>query len=206
MERIILEDIGAVEAAKKAALVLKIGGIVLYPTDTIYGLGVDATNKKAVALLKAIKGRETKKPISILVRDVDAISAYGVLSNKARALAEKYMPGPLTLVLPATTLVPEEVSLHGTIGVRIPDNELCIAMTRAFNAPITATSANKSGMQSAETVREILEQFSYHVKDIALVIDGGKRKSEKSSTVVSCVGEKVFVLREGVITKAELGL
>ena len=206
MQRLQLDVIGVEVAAKRAAEVLRHGGIVLYPTDTIYGLGVDALNAKAVEKVRTLKGRDKKKPISILVSDIASISKYGVMSERARALARRFMPGPLTLVLPATNDVPSEVTLHGTIGIRIPNNELCLAMTKFFNGPITTTSANKSGRETPKTASAVLEQFGFSGDEIDLVIDGGERKSDKASTVVSCVGEAPAILREGVISKGELGI
>lgn len=206
MEQLQLEIVGTEIAAKKATEVLKGGGLVLYPTDTIYGLGVDAMNSKALEKLRELKGREKKKPISILVPSIESISNYGVMNAKALELAERFMPGPITLVLPATNEVPDEVTLHGTIGVRLPSNDFCLAMTKTFNGPVTSTSANKSGRETGNTVSEILDQFGFSAKGIDLVIDGGVRKSEKASTVVSCVGENPAVLREGVISREELGL
>lgn len=206
MELLSLKDTGIPGAVAKAAEVLSAGGIVLYPTDTIYGFGVDARNAEAVARLKALKGRETKKPISVLVADMEALERCGTLNESARSLAKRFLPGPLTIVIPADPTMPADVMLNHTIGVRIPDDAFCLALARAFPNPVTTTSANLAGHGTPNGVEELLWQFGPKVAEIALVIDAGILPERASSTVVSCVGETPQVLREGAISRVELGL
>lgn len=203
MEILKLEDVGVEQAAKKAAAVLKKGGLVLFPTDTIYGLAADATNPKALALLRELKGREKKKPISVIVPSIESISTYAVMDETARSLAERFLPGALTLVMPATRNIPEELQLNGAIGIRIPDHAFCLALARAFGKPYTATSANRSGRETPASVREVMLQFGHCVNDIALAIDAGDRRGT-ASTVVTTVDGVPYVLRDGAIPREEI--
>ncbi|HEY0979289.1 MAG TPA: L-threonylcarbamoyladenylate synthase [Candidatus Paceibacterota bacterium] len=206
MEILRLEEVGVERAAKRAAEMLRKGKLVLYPTDTLYGLGADATNARALALLRELKGREKKKPLSVLVPDHASISRYAHLNDTARALAERFLPGALTLVLPATDRIPAEITLNGAIGIRIPDDSFSLALARAFGKPVTATSANKSGRETPATVEEVICQFGPDAHEIALAIDGGSRKGNIGSTVVSIVSDTPYVLREGAITRTALGI
>lgn len=206
MEIIKLSEANTEEAAKRAARVLEKGGIVLYPTDTLYGLGVDATNEEAIERLKDLKGRDKKKPISVIVPSVEHISAYAHMNAPAKQLAEKFFPGALTLVLPAKDTISKELTLNDSIGVRIPDDAFCLALAREFGLPFTTTSANKAGRETAKDVRHVLEQFGNHVHEISLVIDGGERRGEHPSTVVQVTGDTPYVLREGALSRAQLGV
>lgn len=205
MELIRLDGKNTEAAAKKAAEALRKGGIVAYPTDTLYGLGVDPWNREAVERLKALKGRERKKPISVIVPDVDHIRACAEMNETAEALAEKFLPGPLTLVMTAKRM-PEDVMLQGTIGIRVPNDPFCLALGRAFGHPYTTTSANKTATSVPTTADELMRHFGHQLHQIAVIIDGGPRSSTVPSTVVSCVGPTPFVLREGALSKADLGL
>lgn len=205
MEVITLDGKNTEAAARKAADVLKKGGIVAYPTDTVYGLAVDPWNPVAVEALKSLKGRERKKPISVIVPDVHHISACAEMNEAARTFAEKFLPGPLTLVMTAKRM-PPDIMLQGTIGVRVPNDPFCLALARAFGHPYTTTSANKTGIGVPGTVEELMRHFGRELPKIALIIDGGPREGKVPSTVVSFIGPTPYVLREGVLTKAELGL
>ncbi len=204
MEILRLSEVGVEEAARKASRVLKKGGLVLFPTDTLYGIAADATNPKALALLRELKGREKKKPISVIVPDIASIERYAITNEASRLLAERFLPGALTLVLSAKNTIPEELLLNEAIGIRIPDDPFCLALARAFGKPYTATSANKSGRETPSTVREVLMQFGHEVNDIALAIDDGDRNGRKPSTVVTTVDGVPYVLREGAIPRGQI--
>lgn len=204
MEILRLTEVNIEQAAQKAALVLKKGGVVLFPTDTLYGLAVDATNPKALAKLRELKGREKKKPISVILSDVASIATYAEMNDAARSLAERFLPGALTLVMKATKHIPEELQLNGAIGIRIPDDSFCLALARAYGKPYTATSANKAGRETPAIIREVLTQFGHEVNDIALAIDDGDRNGKKPSTVVTTVNGVPYVLREGAIPSSEI--
>jgi len=206
MDMLRLEDTGEEEAARQAAKALAEGGLVLYPTDTLYAIGADATNPEAVARLRELKGRDAKKPISVAVRSVEEMSRYGEMNAAARSLAERFLPGALTLVVPATRRIPGDIQLDGSIGIRVPDDGFARALVRAFDRPVTATSANRSGLETPPTVEGVIAQLGPLASGIALAIDGGARAGALPSTVVSCVGDAPYVLREGRITREELDL
>ncbi len=192
-------------AAKEAAEALRAGGIVVYPTDTVYGLAVNPFNSEAVKRLRSLKRREAKKPISVIVPSAAHMDAIAHVSDKARALAERHLPGPLTLVMRGKDM-PEEITLNEAIGVRIPAEPFCIALSEAFGHPYTTTSANKSGHAVPETIEALMDHFRFDLEDIALFVDGGPRPSRFASTVVSCVDETPYILREGALSREELGL
>lgn len=203
MERVNLSE-GLEKAAVQAASVLKKGGIVAYPTDTIYGLAV-ALTREGIARLQELKGREKGKPISIVVRDLAMMEEYGRLTDAARALAEKFLPGPLTLVVQAKEGIPSELAFDGSIGIRIPDDAFCVALSQAYGAPYTATSANLAGEETPEDADALSAHFGEGA-DIALIVDGGTRAGGTPSTVVSFLQDSPKVLREGKLSAAELGL
>jgi L-threonylcarbamoyladenylate synthase len=173
--------------------------IILYPTDTVYGLGVDATDADAVRALKALKSRSDGQPISIIVADIAMAERYAEVTPLARKLADKFLPGKLTIVLMAKNLPDEITAGTGTVGVRIPAHPAPLALVRELGKPITATSANVSGMTTMNTPTEILKQFGEKAAAITRVIDGGALPESLPSTVVDARGEAVAILREGAI-------
>lgn len=201
MEMLTLTDAGIGKAAEKAARILANGGVVLFPTDTVYGLAADATNPRALAKLREIKGREKKKPISVVVPSIASIPTYAVMDDTARSLADRFLPGAITLVLKATPNIPSELTLAGKVGIRIPDDAFCLALANAFGKPYTATSANRSGRETPSSVKEAILQFGHHAHDIDLVIDAGPHDGKKPSTVVTTVDGAPYVLREGAISR-----
>ncbi|MEK9176687.1 MAG: L-threonylcarbamoyladenylate synthase [Patescibacteria group bacterium] len=175
-------------------------GIILYPTDTIYGLGVDATDAEAVARLITLKGRDEKKPISIAVADIAMMEEYADVTPLARKLARAFLPGKLTLVLTAKdTLAPALTAGTGTIGIRIPKHLLVERLIREIGKPITATSANVSGREPEKTPEKILAQFGGNASSITKVYDLGELPESAPSTVVDARGTESVVLREGAI-------
>lgn len=206
MEIIQLQEVGTKKAVEKAVAILKKGGIIVYPTDTLYGLGVDARNGEAVARLKALKGRESKKPISVIVSDIAHMAKCGVMNESAKILAAKFLPGPLTLVLPAHPSMPTEIQLNGAIGIRIPKDEFCTKLAHAYQHPITTTSANVSGLPTKRTIRDIMWHFGPAIAHIGLVIDAGELPESLPSTVVRCTDDTPYVLREGALPRTALGL
>ncbi len=181
--------------------------MILYPTETIYALGALALDDAAIERLYAIKGREVGKPVSWLVRDISDIQAYAIVSDLAMSIAQKFLPGPLTLVLPAKEFVPDRfISPDKTIGFRISSDTLAQRLIeqvmRKYNMPLTCTSANVSGNPTLSLPADILLQLGECCRDVQ-VIDGGERAGV-ASTVVRVIGEEIVVLREGVISSAIL--
>lgn len=202
-----VEDVGIEAAAQEAARVLREGGVILYPTETVYGLGVDASNPDALTKLYSLKNRSKYKTALIAVGSVADIKQYGVMNALSRSLAERFLPGPLTLVLAATDHAGEGIRRDdGTIGIRVPDDAFCMALGTKFKGAYTSTSANIGGQQPASSVQEILAQFGEKASDISLIIDDGERNSGASSTIVSCITEVPVILREGAVSREELGI
>lgn len=191
------------EDLKAAGKVLKAGGIVAFPTDTVYGLGAVFDDEQAVKKIFAAKGREEKKPLSILVSDQEQVTLLSDLENgemakKAKRLMEKYWPGALTLIFRKKPGIPDVVTAGGeTVGIRMPDLELTRELIRAAGKPLAAPSANTSGKRSAVSAQEVLEDLD---GKIDMVIDGGTCQIGVASTVVDMTGKTPKILREGVIT------
>lgn len=178
--------------------------IVLYPTDTLYGLGVDATNEEAIQSLFLLKGRDEKKPLSIMVSDSDMIERYAEVTPLARTLIETFLPGKLTIVLDTKDLPITLTAGTGTVGVRIPDHKKALALVCERSVPITATSANVSGMETKHSVPEILAQFGEKANMITRIIDDGILPPSAPSTVVDARGDTPIILREGAITGEDI--
>lgn len=193
--------------AKRAAGILRAGGLVIYPTDTVYGLGADAFSDEAVAKIYTVKARDESKPVHCVVASLDMAAEYGELNDTARALAKKFLPGPLTLVVEKKTGISSGIAQGiETIGFRIPKDDFCIALAHEFGRPYTTTSANVSGMETGKTPQAVLEQLGDKAVLVDLVIDAGELPRSKPSTVVGVHGKEVVVLREGAIPTAKLGL
>lgn len=170
--------------------------MVAHPTETCYGFAVDIFNKKAVLALYHLKQMELDKPVSILVRDLQEAEAYGVFNEKARALAQKYWPGPLTIIVPRTALLPEWINPGvDCVGIRVSSNKKARQLVEAFGGALTTTSANKHGEPQAYTVQEILDQGL--VPDA--IIDSGRIGSVAPSTILKVVGDEVELIRQGPI-------
>lgn len=186
-----------------AADVLLQGGILVYPTDTIYGLGADPFNAGAVSRLQAVKQRFEAKPILLIAHSLDSVrTVVRTLSLEALQLAEQFWPGPLTLVLPARDDVPEAITQgSGTVGVRIPSNTLCLRLTELFGGPITSTSANITGQPTPPDVGGIIAMLGEAVN---LYVDAGPVESVKPSTIVDLAQDPPRILREGAISCASV--
>lgn len=200
MESLHLSRVDIHSAAQKAAEILVRGGMIVYPTDTLYGLGVDAFSDETVDKVYALKARDPKKPIHAVFANVDMIEEYAEINAAARTLIQEFLPGPLTLVLRKKSQVQGGIARGmETIGVRIPDNMFCVATADAFGRPFTATSANTAGNVTGRTIPEILEQFGEGKSYIDLVVDAGELVVRKPSTVVDVTSGVPVILREGAI-------
>jgi len=195
------------ELAREAATVLKQGGVVLYPTDTLYGLGADALSDEAVDALYALKGRDEKKPMHAIVADIAMAERYGEVTDLAKKLLAGFPQGLISVIVkkkPAhTTGIFRGIE---TFGFRIPHTEFCSAMLLAFDGPITATSANASGQESKRSLGGILAQLGPGVSLIDLALDGGEIPERKPSTVVDVSSGEMVVLREGAVSAQEVAL
>ncbi len=183
---------------KAAVRVLKTGGVLVFPTETSYGIGCDATNAKAVRRVFELKGRVKEKGTPLIVSSLAMARRYGVFSKTALTLAKKYWPGPLTLVLPASGTSPGDVPAQkGTIALRMSSHPIARALARGLGRPIVATSANLSGQPPAFR-HEDLPAW----KDI-FVVDVGRLLKSKPSTVVRVIADRVEVLRQGSISPTQ---
>ncbi|HUQ30275.1 MAG TPA: L-threonylcarbamoyladenylate synthase [Candidatus Paceibacterota bacterium] len=206
MTRILsLTDDVVADLAKEAADVLRSGGVVLYPTDTLYGLGADALSNEAVDRVYAVKGRDPKKPMHAIVKSVETAQSYGEITEEARRLAARFWPGPLTLVLKKKSVVRTGIARDmDTIGLRVPQNQFCRALCEAFGGLITTTSANISGAPPVFRPADILAQLGNHADRIDLVIDAGVLPESKPSTLIDLSTDTLTLLREGKISIEEI--
>ncbi len=204
-ERVELSAQNMEEVAAKAVAVLRAGGIVLYPTDTLYGLGADVTNKEVVEKIYTIKGRDVQNPVSVIVPHINAAASLVEITPLGRRLSATFLPGPLTIVMQKTLSAPAWLNpSQSTIGIRIPKQKLCLSIASQLGRPYTTTSANKSGQQPERTVDAILAQLGKEADLIDFVIDAGELPPSLPSTVVDAQGDTLIVLREGVILKDDI--
>lgn len=186
-----------------AVEVLRSGGVVAVPTDTLYGLAASASDVEAVKRVYHIKRRLGVKAIPLLIADGCQIGDYAEhVSDIAKRLATAFFPGALTLVLRSNDQVPDEITAGmGTVALRVPDHPVPRAIARQLGGAITGTSANRSGEHSATTAGEVRHQLG---TDVDLVVDGGECRGGKASTVVDVTGSSLRVLREGAVLMEEL--
>ncbi len=178
----------------RAVEVLRAGGVIIYPTDTIYGLGCDITNKEAIERILALKGRSRRKPMSFVCADLEHVSQYAHVSNHAYRILKRYLPGPYTFVLPATRLTPRMLQTRQkTVGLRVPDHPVPIRLVRELGNPILSTSANLS---SEEVLSDPDELRGTLGAGVDLMLECGKLPLMPSS-VVSLLDDRVEILREG---------
>jgi len=181
-----------------AVEVLKNGGLVAVPTETVYGLAGNGLDASAVASIYEVKGRPAVKPLSLLVPDIEvAATVCAGIPKSARALAQAFWPGPLTIVLPRRDTVPHIVTAGGdTIGVRCPDHPKTLELLSLTGVPVAAPSANISDMPSPKTAEEVLEYFDGKIN---CVIDGGRCMLGVESTIVSLTTQPYKILRQGAL-------
>jgi len=185
----------------QAAAVIQAGGIVAFPTDTVYGIGVSAFNRKAIEKIYNVKGRSHLKAIPILVGDVEDLAQITLpIPLYIQQIIDNFWPGALTLVLPLLPELPGNLSPRPTVGLRLPDHDQVRRLLREIG-PLAATSANLSGEPSALTANEVLQQLDGRID---LILDGGPVPGGQASTVLDCNGEKLKVLREGPISLAAI--
>ena len=178
-------------AVEEAAAALSRGELVAFPTDTVYGL---SAGQEHVRKLYGAKDRPKDKRIPVLLSDTGNLEASAIVTPAARALAQRFWPGPLTIVLVAPR--------RGTLAFRVPDHALARRLIAASGGGLPVTSANRSGEPDARTAEEVIAQLDGR---IALVLDGGRTPGGLASTIVDCTGEHVKILREGAISEDEIG-
>ena len=188
------------ESIREAARLVLGGGVIVYPTDTVYGLGCDPMSELATKRLFAIKGREGK-PVPVLCDSLESASRLVRFNGVALQLAKDYWPGALTIVLPLRAELPELIHQGSrTLGVRVPNSKSCLDLIATCGGYLIGTSANKSGRPACRTAQEALRSIG---EEVDLIIDGG-RLGAKESTVVKVSANRVEILRSGAVTVANL--
>ena len=195
--RIIVEDM------KAAAEIIQNGGLVAVPTETVYGLAGNGLNEKAVEQIYEVKGRPAVKPLSLMVPGIEAMDSYCLdVPEQARTLAEKFWPGPLTIVLKAKSEIPSIVLAGGsTVGLRCPDHPLTLALLRECSLPLAAPSANPSGEASPKNAEKVMEYFD---GKIDAVIDGGACGIGLESTIIDMSSTPYRILRKAALDESEI--
>lgn len=186
---------------------LKQGGVIAHPADTCFGFTADPLNKNCVQKIQEIKGREKLKPMSIMIPEAkrELLEEWAVMTDFSKKLADQLLPGPVTLILPKGSAVPEyyfpETNL---IGLRIPDHKPTQFILEAFDNPLITTSANPSGKPIVFDHQAIINYFEDHEHQPSLVVEGKLTEHHLASTVLKVEQDYVSILREGPITKKDL--
>lgn len=189
------------DTVSRAIKILLAGGLVAFPTDTVYGIGALAFDEDAIRSIYTAKDRPIEKAIAILIAGVEDMEKVGMdIPEAAYKLAARFWPGPLTCVIPKQPSLPESVSATSTVGIRVPDHEIARKLLREAG-PMAVTSANISGQPSPSTAEEVFAQLNGR---IPLIIDGGRTPGGVPSTVVDCSSDEIKILREGPIGLEEI--
>jgi L-threonylcarbamoyladenylate synthase len=191
------------EKIKIATSIFRRGGLVAFPTDTVYGLGADARNLLAVKKIFAVKNRPRANPLPILIAKKSDLKKYTLRAPaKIKKLTDKFWPGPLTLALQKKKIISDVVTAgKKTVGVRVPKNHVALALIRALGRPLATTSANLANNPSPTTARGVKKYLN---NKIELILDGGKTKLGVESTVLDCTTSPPTLLRTGAIPKNTL--
>lgn len=187
---------------EEAVRVLRAGGLVCYPTDTVYGIGAAAGDDAAVRRLFAVKGRSPGKPLPLLLSDAADAAWVAEVTPLARTLAARFWPGALTIVMRKAPSY-RSLALAGgeTAALRVPDHDLVRGIIRALGEPVTGTSANRAGAPAPVAAAEVVFQMGEMVE---LIIDGGRLRGRAESTVVDITQEEPRILREGALSRSEV--
>lgn len=188
------------EGLAAAAYVVKKGGLICYPTDTVYGLGCDPLNASAIERAMRAKG-ERAKPTPILVKDLENARRLALVSASAEKLARNFWPGPLTLIVRSLDVLPGILVPDGRVGLRSPKHAICLELIGLCEGALVGTSANLTGKPPATTAEAAVKELGDRVD---LVIDGGRATLGVSSTVVDLTAPKLIILREGPIGRTEI--
>ena len=190
---------------KEPAQIIKNGGIVVFPTETVYGIGTNGLNENSIKRLYEVKQRPLNKPISLLVNNIEMIEQITQnISELEYKLIKKFMPGPFTIILKKKALIPNILTANGdTVGIRMPENKVALKLIEYAGVPIATPSANISGKPSGTTLDMINNDFG---EKVDYFIDGGKSKIGVASTIVQVIGGKPHILREGAILKEDIDL
>ena len=188
----------APESIKEAAALLRDGMLVVFPTDTVYGIGADCFDNQAILNLYRAKGRPLTKGLPVLLADLEDIGkVVSEVGSAAEELINRFWPGPLTLILKKRERLPLSLSPNSGIAVRIPDSDIARAFIRASGGAVASSSANLAGQSPARSAEEVDEALA---RNIAVIIDGGRVDLGRPSTVVDCREDPPFILRRGPLS------
>lgn len=191
------------EVIERATDILQHGGLVVYPTDTTYGLGANAQDERIVRKVYNVKVRSFSKPTHVVVRDWEMIEELTHVNRPAKKLYEEYLPGPLTLILPKKKIVPDILTANlPTVGIRIPNNLVTHSLSRLVPFPYTTPSANKAGGKTPYSIDDVIKELD--ISKIDLIIDAGKLPVTPPSTIIDLSVIPPLILREGPITKSQI--
>jgi len=183
-------------ALEPAIEALRRGGVIAYPTDTLYGLGADPRDARAVDHVFRIKGRGEQHPVPLIAGGVEQARAVGWFDESASRLAALFWPGPLTLIVRQSVGLAEGVGQSGTIAVRVPDHAVARALALGLGFPITSTSANRTGARPAATAQEVADAIG---EDVSVIVDGGPTRGGHPSTIVDLVTGTARLVRAGAV-------
>ncbi len=183
----------------QAVRILRQGGVVAYPTDTAYGLACDALNEEAIGKIFIMKKRY-QKPLPVAVANMKMAETVAIMSEQEKKIAKKYWPGPLSIIVQKKDSVPPALTLGlQTIGVRIPNHPVALALVSAFGKPITSTSANITGQGNCYNAECVHRNFRSEIAKPDLILDGGELPEVPVSTVIQVQAGKVHIVREGPV-------
>ena len=181
---------------REAAQMIRDGLVIAYPTDTMYGLAVDPRNADAVQRLYALKGRPESSALTLIAADLGQAQAAGQMTATAARLASRWWPGPLTIVVPARATLAREILAGGTtVGIRVPDHDVAVALARETGFCVTAPSANRSGATAASSAAAILDALP----DVDAIVDAGPSRGGAPSTIVNAANRDVMLVRAGAV-------
>jgi len=195
---------------KKAAKALKDGHLVAFPTETVYGLGADATNEKAVSRIYSVKGRPTDHPLIVHISSINQLDKWAIdIPDYAIKLAQEFWPGPMTLILPRKGIAKDFITGgQANVGLRIPDQPIALALIRKFEElggkGIAAPSANKFGAVSPTSADDVREDIGAHLGINDLILDGGRCDVGLESTIIDCTRSSPYILRPGFVTSKDV--
>jgi len=198
------------DAIRDAALALKAGHLVAFPTETVYGLGADARNPEAVKRIYEVKGRPTDHPLIVHISSVNQLDKWAIdIPEYAIKLARKFWPGPMTLILKRSEIAGDFITGgQDTVGLRVPSDPIAQALITEFekisNSAIAAPSANRFGQVSPTSGADVFEELGQFLADEDLILDGGNSTIGIESTIIDCTGDQPTILRNGAVTKADI--
>ena len=186
----------------RAAEMIKIGELVTFPTETVYGLGADGLNIEACRKIFIAKGRPSDKPLSLHVASLEMVERVAKITSTAEKLFKRFCPGALTIILPKNKIVPDFVTCgKSSVGIRFPANDVALSLIRLSGVPIAAPSANLSGKMPPKTAQEVFDNLS---GKIPLILDGGQCEFGISSTIIDLTSAEPKILRHGAISEEKI--